>query len=189
MYVHGRRATWVRRRRLTAAGLVLLLLLACGAGWYLWGPHTATVQGTGGHAGTTAEPTMAAREAPTTGLDPELKRRFTAARATATAEGVDLTLTSGWRSAAEQQALVDQAITRYGTVEKAQAWVLPPETSEHVKGMAIDVGPAAGALWLGKHARTVGLCRTYANEVWHFEKLAKGAKSCPKLHPDASWGW
>jgi len=124
-----------------------------------------------------------------TDLDPELARRFANAQVAAAADGVDLTLTSGWRSAAEQQALVDKAITRYGSEAKAHSWVLPPETSEHVKGLAIDVGPTAGASWLGAHARAFGLCRTYANEMWHFEKLAEGARACPDPHADASWGW
>jgi len=201
----------VRRRRHWVVGLAVLAVLtalASGAGWQLWGPDTAAARGAATTGQTTSGPTTAApgtaepvTTAPVTAepgttapkpsarLDPELARRFAEAQAAAAADGVELTLTSGSRTAAEQQDLVAKAIARYGSEAKAHAWVLPPETSEHVKGLAIDVGPTAGALWLGTHAREFGLCRTYANEMWHFEKLAKGAEACPDPHPDASWGW
>jgi LAS superfamily LD-carboxypeptidase LdcB len=67
--------------------------------------------------------------------------------------------------------------------------VLPPETSAHVQGLAIDVGATQGAYWLAEHGLEFGLCQTYANEVWHFEKLPDGADTCPEQHPDSSWGW
>ncbi|QJW36238.1 M15 family metallopeptidase [Cellulosimicrobium protaetiae] len=126
---------------------------------------------------------------PATGLDPELERRFDAARAAADADGVELTLTSGWRTAAEQQELVDAALERYGSAEEAHRWVLPPETSEHVAGLAIDVGPTDGALWLEQHGAAFGLCRTYANELWHFEAAVEPGGTCPPMHEDASHGW
>ena len=123
------------------------------------------------------------------GLDPELVRRFEAAQAAAARDGIDLTLTSGWRSAAEQQALVDAAVERYGSLEEAHRWVLPPESSAHVQGLAVDVGPTEGALWLEQHGVELGLCRAYANELWHFEMLPDGATQCPAMHPDSSDGW
>jgi LAS superfamily LD-carboxypeptidase LdcB len=126
---------------------------------------------------------------PVAGLDPELQRRFDAAQAAAAAEGVALTITSGWRSVAEQQAIIDQTVDQYGTAQEAHRWVLPPEQSAHVQGLAIDVGPTAGALWLGEHGTEYGLCRTYANEAWHFEPLPDGNTTCPEPHPDSSWGW
>jgi D-alanyl-D-alanine carboxypeptidase len=64
--------------------------------------------------------------------------------------------------------------------------VLPPEESEHVTGRAVDVGPEAGIAWLREHGVRFGLCQRYANEPWHFERLA-GAKgsACPPMeaHP------
>lgn len=201
MYMHGRRAAQVRRRRFAAAGILVLAVLAGLAGRYLWGQYAASAQGAEAGPGgvvETAEPRRQPDEQPNsrsddqqvaTGLDPELARRFAAAQKAAAADGVELTLTSGWRSAADQQVLVDQALSRYGSEREAHRWVLPPETSEHVKGLAIDVGGTPGALWLGEHALDLGLCRTYTNEVWHFELLADGASECPEMHPDASWGW
>jgi len=123
------------------------------------------------------------------GVDPELAARFAAAQEAAAADGVVLTITSGKRSTQEQQELVDEAVTRYGSVQEAHRWVLPPGSSAHVQGLALDVGPTAGALWLGRHGLEFGLCRTYANEVWHFEMLPDGQTECPQMHEDSSWGW
>ncbi len=124
-----------------------------------------------------------------TALDAELASRFAAAQQAAAADGVELAITSGWRSASEQQRLVDEALARYGDPAEAHRWVLPPGTSAHVQGLAIDVGGTAGAYWLTEHGEAFGLCRRYQNEVWHFEKLPDGAAGCPPLEPDSSGGW
>lgn len=127
--------------------------------------------------------------APTpTALDPDLADRFARAQAAAAAEGVPLSLSSGWRSPEEQQALVDEAVAEHGSLEAAKRWVLPPERSAHVAGLAIDVGPFEGAQWLAERSGDFGLCRTYDNEWWHFEPMpAEGV--CPAPLPDSSWGW
>ena len=194
--VRGQVPPTVRRRRRWAAGLTVLVVLAAGAGWQLSGPDTAAARNNTatGWSPTDVPSVTRLRATPqepesATGLDVELARRFADAQDSAAVDGVELTLTSGWRSAAEQQTLVDEAVNRYGSAAKAHRWVLPPQTSEHVKGLAIDVGPTAGATWLDAHAQEFGLCRTYANEMWHFEKLAEGAPTCPDPHRDASWGW
>jgi D-alanyl-D-alanine dipeptidase len=122
------------------------------------------------------------------GLDPELAERFAAAQRAAAADGIELRLVSGARTAEEQQVLVDQAVEKYG-VPEAYRWVLPPEESAHVQGLAIDVGPTEGTYWLVEHGLEHGLCQTYANEVWHFELLPDGADTCPEQHADASWAW
>jgi hypothetical protein len=173
----------VRRRRARWAAVVAAAVLGVAVVGVV---HTLGSMAAPGSVPSPAVP-GAARSAQ--GLDPELERRFAAAQAAAKADGVALTLTSGWRSAADQQALVDQAIERYGSIEEARRWVLPPESSAHVQGTAIDVGPTEGALWLGEHGLELGLCRTYANEMWHFELLADGATTCPEPHPDGSSGW
>ncbi|QCB94786.1 D-alanyl-D-alanine carboxypeptidase family protein [Cellulomonas shaoxiangyii] len=159
---------------------VLALLLAGGAGLAY-----GLTDGPGPPAGVVVPP-----GAPTgaTGLHPDLERRLAAAREAAAADGVTLTLTSGLRTAAEQQELVDEAVDEYGAPE-AYRWVLPPERSAHVQGLAIDVGPTAGAYWLQEHGPDLGLCPTYVNEVWHFELLAEGAAACPEPRADSSWAW
>lgn len=141
----------------------------------------------GGAAAAVGSPTSSPAAA--TGLDAELERRFEEARAAAAEEGVELWITSGWRSAAEQQLLVDQAVERYGSAEEAHRWVLPPEASEHVAGAAVDVGPTEGAYWLQRYGTRFGLCQTYANEVWHYEAAADPGGTCPPMHDDALHGW
>lgn len=179
LYV-GRLPERVRRRRARAAVVAAVAALCGGA--------VLLVHVLGGLAARGSDLPSGAPPA-ATGLDLELQRRFDAAQAAAAADGVELTLTSGWRSAAEQQALVDDAIEKHGSVQEARRWVLPPESSAHVRGLAIDVGPTDGALWLGEHGFELGLCRTYANELWHFELLADGAATCPEQHLDSSSGW
>jgi nuclear transport factor 2 (NTF2) superfamily protein len=124
-----------------------------------------------------------------TGLNPQIEAAFARAQADAAHEGIALTLTSGWRSAAEQEQLVRDYIQRYGSVQEAHRLVLPPSRSAHVQGNAIDVGDAMGASWLDEHGSAYGLCRTYANETWHFEQVIEPGGSCPPMKPDASHGW
>ncbi|RKS80428.1 D-alanyl-D-alanine carboxypeptidase-like protein [Motilibacter peucedani] len=124
---------------------------------------------------------------PTAGLTKEMSARVDDAMAAARAAGVPLHITSGWRSAAHQQRLLDEAIAKYGSERAATQWVLPPSESEHVAGRAVDVGPAAGYRWLQQHGEAYGLCRRYANEPWHFEPLVRRGGTCPPLesHPAA----
>jgi hypothetical protein len=183
LYV-GRLPDRVRRRR-TRAALVAAVAVLCGAVALV--VHLLGGPAANGLAVPPPPPSVAT--AHPTGLDVELQRRFDAAQAAAAADGVELTLTSGWRSAEEQRGLVDGAIQKYGSLEEARKWVLPPESSAHVQGKAIDVGPTDGALWLEQHGLELGLCRTYANELWHFEMLADGADQCPEMHLDSSSGW
>lgn len=120
------------------------------------------------------------------GLTPALARSFARARAAAAADGVRIDLVSGHRSAADQQQLFEAAVGRYGSEDAARRWVLPPEDSAHVSGEAVDVGPRAGAQWLEEHGERFGLCRRYANEWWHFERLAgELGSTCPPLVADA----
>src|SRR5690606_7274468 len=74
-------------------------------------------------------------------LDPNLLDAVQQASADAAAEGVDLFVTSGWRSARYQQFLLDEGIALYGSEEEARKWVSTPELSTHVSGSAVDVGP------------------------------------------------
>ena len=174
------------RRPAVLVGVVALALAGCSAA------------GAAPDAGALAPPSSApgpAPEAPPTapadgleGVDADLAARFEAARAAAAAEDVELLITSGKRTPEEQQRLVDEAVAEHG-VPEAYRWVLPPETSAHVQGLAIDVGATQGAYWLAERGLEFGLCQTYANEVWHFEKLPDGAEACPEQHPDSSWGW
>ncbi|WP_269205274.1 D-alanyl-D-alanine carboxypeptidase family protein [Motilibacter aurantiacus] len=92
-------------------------------------------------------------------------------------------MTSGWRSARHQRRLFDRAVAQYGSREAASRWVLPPDDSAHVRGQAVDVGPAEGMAWLEERGAAYGLCRRYANEPWHFEPLTEPGGTCPALEP------
>lgn len=121
-----------------------------------------------------------------TALDQKLERAIDRAIAAAADEGVELRVTSGLRSLDEQRTLWDDALDEYGGAHEASRWVLPPEHSEHVQGRAVDVGPTEGARWLAANGRRWGLCRVFANEPWHFERLTTKNGTCPELLPDAS---
>ncbi|MEP7192788.1 MAG: M15 family metallopeptidase [Actinomycetota bacterium] len=122
----------------------------------------------------------------TWGLEPSLAQAFNRARTAELEVGLDLSINSGFRTAAAQQRLYDEGIAQYGSPEKARRWVLPPAESNHVRGLAIDVGPPAAAAWLEKNGVRYGLCRRYVNEWWHFELLAPAkGQSCPALEPYA----
>ena len=53
--------------------------------------------------------------------------------------------------------------------QEAARWVATADTSPHVQGDAIDVGPWAATSWLSEHGAAYGLCQVYANEPWHYE--------------------
>ena len=119
-------------------------------------------------------------------LQQPMARSVQRAIAAAAAAGVEVRVSSGWRSHVTQQSLYAEAIAKYGTPALARRWVLPPEESNHVKGLAVDVSPASGARWLEKNGVHFGLCRRYDNEPWHFERLAAAKGSvCPPREPHA----
>lgn len=114
-----------------------------------------------------------------TGMTPVMRARLRNALKAAADAGVELSVTSGWRSSARQQRLFDEAVARYGSRKAASRWVLPPGDSMHVGGRAVDVGPAAGMAWLEQNGWRWGLCRRYDNEPWHFEPLTRPGSACP----------
>lgn len=120
-----------------------------------------------------------------TNLAPELRRALTAAAAEAAADGVQLRVNSGWRSPAYQEQLQRDAVSTYGSAEEAARWVAGVDTSEHVSGDAVDVGPWDAADWLGRHGESFGLCLVYDNEPWHFELRPDAARDgCPRTFRD-----
>lgn len=121
-----------------------------------------------------------------TALDAKLERAISKAIVAAEKDGVALRVTSGLRSYADQEALWAEGIETHGSEAEAARWVLPPDVSTHVEGLAVDVGPADGAAWLGEHGARWGLCQVYANEPWHFERVTKNKGTCPAPLPDAA---
>lgn len=118
-------------------------------------------------------------------LDPALLDALRRAATAAAQDGVELVVDSGWRSPEYQAHLLDEAIAKYGSPEEAARWVAAPETSAHVSGDAVDLGPSAATEWLSVNGAGYGLCRIYANEPWHYELRPEAAGSgCPPMYAD-----
>jgi LAS superfamily LD-carboxypeptidase LdcB len=116
-------------------------------------------------------------------LDPDLLEALRSAAADAALDNVALRVNSGWRSAADQNRLLRDAVARHGSEDAAARWVATPETSPHVSGDAADIGPPEAARWLSEHGRRYGLCQIYRNEPWHFELRARAVtQGCPPLY-------
>jgi zinc D-Ala-D-Ala carboxypeptidase len=116
-------------------------------------------------------------------LDPDLLRALREAAKRAADRNIEIDVTSGWRSAAYQDQLLREAVSKYGSVKEAERWVATPDTSPHVSGDAVDVGPEATA-WLSKHGASYGLCQIYRNEPWHFELRPVVDQHCPAMYAD-----
>jgi LAS superfamily LD-carboxypeptidase LdcB len=130
---------------------------------------------------TTAPPTTPPTTAPPTALHPGLVDAFARAQGAAAEAGHTLTITSGFRSAAQQAALLEAEVAERGSLAEARWWVFPPEKSMHVQGLAIDVGDGPAADWLLAHGARFGLCHTLAWEWWHFEwrERWEAERDCP----------
>lgn len=147
-------------------------------------PAAPATQGSGAPAGGAPTPTWRVRGL--RGMQPEARTAFDEALMQARLDGVPAIVRSGWRSAAEQQRLYDEAVRRHGSQQAAAREILPPARSAHVKGTAVDVHPRSAARWLEEHGAAHGICRRYANEWWHFEYV--GSSSCPAVLPDPRYG-
>jgi zinc D-Ala-D-Ala carboxypeptidase len=118
-------------------------------------------------------------------LDPALLGALGRAATDAAGDAVELYVDSGWRSAAYQEQLLDEAISRYGSRAAAARWVATPDTSAHVSGHAVDIGHSDATAWLSAHGAKYGLCQIYSNEPWHYE-LRRDAidHGCPPTYAD-----
>ena len=119
-------------------------------------------------------------------LNPALLTAVQQASAAAAADGVRMTITSGWRTPEFQQQLLDDAVATYGSVAAARQYVQTPQHSHHVMGQAVDIGGPAADQWLIANGTRFGLCQIYANEIWHFELATDAAGNCPAPLPNAA---
>jgi D-alanyl-D-alanine carboxypeptidase len=118
-------------------------------------------------------------------LDPALLAALRRAATDAAGDGVEFLVDSGWRSAAYQEQLLQDAVSKYGSEEEAARWVATPDTSPHVSGDAVDIGPSDAAAWLSEHGAEYGLCQIYANEPWHYELRPEATdQGCPAMYAD-----
>ncbi|HEX2213657.1 MAG TPA: M15 family metallopeptidase [Mycobacterium sp.] len=120
-------------------------------------------------------------------LDPDLLEAVQNAARRAKADGVDVRITSGWRSKGFQERLFASGIETYGSLDAAREFVASPEKSRHITGEAVDIGPVAADRWMIANGSKFGLCQIYANEIWHFELVAVDGR-CPPLKPNAAAG-
>jgi zinc D-Ala-D-Ala carboxypeptidase len=118
-------------------------------------------------------------------LDPDLLGALRQAATDAADDGVEFVVDSAWRSPEYQSQLLREAISKYGSEEEATRWVATPETSAHVSGDAVDIGPSDATAWLSEHGAEYGLCQIYGNEPWHYELRPEAIDhGCPPMYAD-----
>jgi LAS superfamily LD-carboxypeptidase LdcB len=118
-------------------------------------------------------------------LDPALLGALRKAAIDAAVERVEFFVESGWRSPEYQEQLLRDAVLKYGSETEAARWVSTPNTSAHVSGDAVDIGPGDATAWLSKHGAEYGLCQIYRNEPWHYELRPEAIdRGCPPTYAD-----
>src|SRR5215211_1707507 len=118
-------------------------------------------------------------------LDPDLLGALRQAATDAADDGVEFFVDSGWRSPEYQDQLLREAVFEYGSEEEAARWVATPNTSAHVSGDAVDIGPFEATAWLSGHGADYGLCQIYSNEPWHYERRPEAVDhGCPPMYAD-----
>lgn len=118
-------------------------------------------------------------------LDPALLAALQRAATDAEGDGVTFLVNSGWRSPALQERLLQDAIAEYGSEAEARRWVATAETSAHVSGDAVDLGPLPTLDWIAQRGWRYGLCQIYGNESWHYELRPEAlTDGCPEMYTD-----
>ena len=121
-------------------------------------------------------------------LDPALLAALHLAEGDAAEDGVVIHVNSGWRSAKHQDELLREAIAEYGSKAEAARWVATAQTSPHVAGDAIDLGPTRATAWMSQHGAAYGLCQIYRNEPWHYELRPEAVDhGCPPMYADPTY--
>jgi D-alanyl-D-alanine carboxypeptidase len=118
-------------------------------------------------------------------LDPDLLGALRQAATDAGDNGVAFVVNSGWRSPEYQEQLLREAVSEYGSEEEAARWVATADTSLHVSGDAVDIGPSDATAWLSEQGDDYGLCQIYSNEPWHYELRPEAIDhGCPPVYAD-----
>lgn len=99
-------------------------------------------------------------------------------RALVAESGGRITLVSGYRSQQRQADLFAKAITKYGSEAAARKYVAPPGSSNHEKGVAMDLGGDIGLAH--QLAPKYGLTFPMSYEPWHVEP--EGLRSDPAAY-------
>lgn len=93
-------------------------------------------------------------------MRPDVAQAFDRMAAAAAADGIQLIITSAFRSNAEQAAIF--------AARPDPKWVAPPGTSLHRLGTELDLGPASAYGWLAANAPRFHFVQRYAWEPWHY---------------------
>jgi len=93
-------------------------------------------------------------------MRPDVALAFDRMAAAARADGVDLLITSAFRTDAEQAALF--------AAHPDPKWVAPPGKSLHRLGTELDLGPSAAYRWLAANAGRFHFLQRYSWEPWHY---------------------
>lgn len=94
------------------------------------------------------------------GMRPDVAAAFDLMAAAAGAAGITLSITSAFRSDAEQAALF--------AANPDPTWVAPPGQSLHRCATELDLGPASAYGWLAANAGRFGFLQRYSWEAWHY---------------------
>jgi zinc D-Ala-D-Ala carboxypeptidase len=196
----------IRIRRIRVAGLlVVIAAIVAALGYQLPASSSSTASPSSTTAPPIVVPRSAHRGAPgaadgaipdgatvfddevpgVANLDADLLAALRLAAADAAGDGVEFFVDSGWRSPQYQEHLLHEAVSKYGSEEEAARWVATPNTSAHVSGDAVDIGPSDATAWLFRHGAEYGLCQIYNNEPWHYElRPEAGDHGCPPSYAD-----
>ena len=93
-------------------------------------------------------------------MRPDVALAFDRMAAAAARDGVSLTITSAFRSDAEQAVLFAR--------HPDPRWVAPPGRSLHRNATELDLGPPGAYGWLAANATRFGFLKRYSWEPWHF---------------------
>ena len=190
----------IRIRRIRVAGLlVVIAAIAAALGYQLPASSSSTAASPidvprSEHRGALGEADGAVPDGTTVfddeipgvaNLDSGLLGALRQAATDAADDGVEFVVDSGWRSPEYQEQLLREAVSKYGSEEEAARWVATPDTSAHVSGDAVDIGPSDAAAWLSEHGAAYGLCQIYGNEPWHYELRPEAIDhGCPPMYAD-----
>jgi hypothetical protein len=192
----------IRIRRILVAGLlVVIATIAAARGYQVLASWSSTAASPidvvrGEHRGALGEAGGAVPDGTTVfddeipgvaNLDPALLGALRQAATDAADDRVEFVVNSGWRSPEYEEQLRHEAILKYGSAKEAARWVATPNTSAHVSGDAVDIGPFNATAWLSEHGARYGLCQIYSNEPWHFELRPEAIDhGCPPMYADPS---
>jgi soluble lytic murein transglycosylase-like protein len=94
------------------------------------------------------------------GIRPDAAAAYDQMAAAARADGIALTVVSGFRSDAEQAELF--------AAHPDPTWVAPPGQSLHRCATELDLGPSSAYAWLAANADRFGFVQRYSWEAWHY---------------------